>query len=100
MTRSEVYRDGRIHVRGEKCGNCLYSPDRLVSGARARELTTDPRAEPGSTFVCHRSQVSDEPEAICSAWFDNFAREDPILRLAMAMGVIEYVPGKEEHGDS
>lgn len=102
MAEANIYRDGRIHVRGEKCGNCLYSADRLVSGARARELTTATRAEVGSTFVCHRSQVSDEPEAICAEWFRNFAKEDPLLRMAMAVDVIEYVhPEKRESdGDS
>jgi hypothetical protein len=98
---AEIYRDGRIHVRGEQCGNCLYSRDRLVSGERARELTTATRAEVGSTFLCHKSQVSDEPETICAAWFNNFAYEDPLLRYAIAMNVIEYVqPERESNGDS
>jgi hypothetical protein len=101
MTEANIYRDGRIHVRGEKCHNCLYSPDRLVSGARARELTTETRAEVGSTFICHKSQVTDEPEAICSEWFRNFGKEDPLLRLAMAWGVIQYVDVQgESNGDS
>jgi len=86
---SEVYRNGKVHVRGSQCGNCLYSKDRLVPGKRARQLTADTRAVSGSSFICHRSQVSDEGEAICRVWFDQFADEDPILRLAKAMNVIE-----------
>jgi len=95
---AEIYRDGKVHVRAEQCGHCLYSKDRLVSGERARELTTETRAEVGSSFVCHRSQVSDEPEAICSVWWKNFGAEDPIMRLALAMGVVEYTEG-ESNGD-
>ena len=87
---TEVFRDGKVHVRGAQCGNCLYSRDRLVSGERARQLTTDTRAVEGSTFVCHRAQVSEEGEAICHTWFERFGADDPILRLAMAMDAIVY----------
>jgi hypothetical protein len=88
---AEVWRDGAVHVRAAQCGACLYSKDRLVSGERARQLTTDTRAEDGASFVCHRSMVSDEPEAICATWFERFAMEDAILRLAIAMDVIKRV---------
>jgi len=86
-----VYRNGKVHVRAEQCDHCLYSADRLVSGERARQLTTDTRGEVGASFVCHRSQVSDEPEAICAVWYERFGAEDPILRLAEAFDRIERV---------
>ena len=88
---AEVWRDGKVNVRAEQCGNCLFSRDRLVSGERARQLTRDTRAEDGASFICHRSQVSPEEEAICATWFDRFAREDAILRLAVGMDLIEYI---------
>ena len=91
MADAQVWRDGRVHVRASQCGNCLLSKDRLVPGDRARQLIADTRAEDGASFICHRSQISEEPEAICSEWFDRFAREDAILRLAIAMDVIERV---------
>lgn len=94
----EVYRDGRIHVRANPCHNCLYSKDRLVDGARARQITTDTRAEVGKTFICHRAKVSDEPETICASWFDKFGMEDPILRMAVGMDVIERVEIDEQAG--
>lgn len=95
---ANVYRDGKIHVRATPCHNCLYSKDRLVSGERARQLTTDTRAEVGSTFICHRSQVSDEPETICASWFDNFGMEDPLLRWADSLEIIERVETDEQAG--
>jgi hypothetical protein len=95
MPEVNVYRDGKVHVRAEQCDHCLYSKDRLVDGGRARQLTAESRAVIGSSFVCHRSQVSDEPEAICAVWFERFGDEDPIMRLAQHMGIIEKVG--EEH---
>lgn len=94
----DVYRDGRVHVRASQCDNCLLSRDRLVPGERARQLISETRAEVGSSFICHKHQVSDEPEAICSAWFDRFGMEDPILRLAVAMDVIERVEPDKSTG--
>lgn len=73
---TEVYRDGRVHVRAEPCDKCLLSRDRLVSGQRAREIVTATRTTVGGNFVCHRSAVSDEPEAICAAWFDRFGQDE------------------------
>lgn len=88
---AEIYRDGKVHVRAAQCDHCLYSRDRLVSGERARELTADTRAESGSSFICHRSQISDEPEAICAVWFERFGREDWIIRTAIAAEIIAFV---------
>jgi hypothetical protein len=86
-----IYEDGRVHVRAEPCAQCLLSADRIVSGARARQLIEDTRAVEGASFICHRSQVSDEHVAICRAWFDRFGLEDVTLRLAVVMDVITYV---------
>ena len=89
MTR--VFRDGLVHVRAEQCDHCLFSRDRLVDGARAREIVAATRAEDGASFICHRNQVSDDPEAICKAWFDLYATDDPVFRLAVALDKIKEV---------
>jgi len=91
MSGPEVAYDGYVWVRKSKCDACLYSPDRIVDGSRARELTTQTRAEEGATFICHKGQVSNEPNSICRGWWDAFAAEDQTLRMAVAMGLIAYV---------
>lgn len=90
-TPVNVYRDGFVHVRAERCAHCLLSKDRIVPGDRARELITETRDTDGSTFVCHRNQVSDEPEAICAGWYEKFGSADAVLRLAEASNVIKRV---------
>lgn len=89
--RVNIFRDGKVHVRAECCAHCLFSAERIVPGARARQILADTRATDGSSFICHRNQVSDEPEAICAAWYERFGADDPLLRLAEALGVIERV---------
>ncbi len=88
---TQVYRDGKVHVWAQECAHCLYGPDRIVSGRQARQITADIRSQAGAAFICHRSQVSDDPEAVCRGWYDRFAMEDPVFRLARVAGVIEEV---------
>ena len=87
----QVYEDGKVHVRSEPCDHCLLSRDRLVSGERARQLVSSTRATEGGAFICHRGQVSAEHTAICRAWWDRFADEDAVLRLAKGMGIVVEV---------
>lgn len=87
----EVFRDGKVHVRAERCDACLLGPNRVVSGDRARELVESTRSQDGSSFICHKGQISDEPDAICRGWWDAFADEDWVLRLARTMDIVEYV---------
>ena len=76
----DVAYDGAVWVRSKPCEHCLFSKDRLVEGKRARDIINETRLTVGSTFVCHKSQVSDEPTSICRAWFDHYAQEDAILK--------------------
>lgn len=85
-----TFRDGKIHVMREKCANCLLSPDRLVTGARAAEIVRQTKDDAGATFTCHRANLVGE-DAICRGWYDKFAPNDPILQLAESMGVIKEV---------
>ena len=97
----DVAYDGLVHVRGAQCKNCLFTPNRLVEGSRARELVEHTRGLEGSSFICHRSQVSDEPTSICRGWWDHFAMEDSLFKLVTALGLVTFIEvGGEgdEHG--
>jgi len=87
----EVYEDGKVHVRAKQCANCLLSKDRLVPGQRARQLIEETRSNVGGSFICHKGQVSEEHTSICRAWWDRYAQEDPILRLAVAVDIVKEV---------
>lgn len=88
-----VYRDGKVHVRSEQCENCLLSQARLVDSDHARELVAETRTTEGGAFICHKNQISDDPEAICAAWWALFSDEDWILRLAKTTDNVKYVRG-------
>lgn len=88
---TKIYRDGKVHVRAEECARCLYGPARIVSGSRARQITRGTRGVVGSSFICHRNQTDGEPEAICAGWWDRFAADDPVFRMAHIAGCVERV---------
>ena len=95
MPEHNVYRDGQVHVLSEKCATCIFRPhERPVSGARVAGMVRATKDEPGATVVCHHTLYRDVDEhAICRGWWDRFAVEDPILRLAVATGiVVEQAP--------
>jgi hypothetical protein len=87
----EVFVGGRLRVRAAQCGACLFSKDRLVGGSRAREIVTETRAQSGGSFICHRGQVSDEPNSICAVWWDRYSDDDWIFRYAKRLGIVERV---------
>lgn len=91
-SRGNAYRDGKVHVMEEECENCLFHPkDRLVSAAGVKQIVASTKDEPGATFSCHLGTIHGD-DAICRGWFDGFGNRDPIMQLAVAMDVIEYVP--------
>lgn len=96
MTSVNVYRDGKVYVRANQCDRCLFSKARLVDRDRAAALIQSTLVDGGS-FVCHRHEVSDEPESICSIWYQRYGSRVMELRLAEVLGVIEMVEGAEDH---
>ena len=97
MSKSNIYRDGKIHLLSEECATCIFKPaTRPVNGARVAGMVKDTMHTEGATVVCHSTLYPPEgvPEenAICRGWYDRLAERDPILRLAAAMHVIAEVP--------
>lgn len=91
MTAHDIYRDGKVHVLSAECATCIFRPaTRPVDGARVAGMVRDTMDEPGATVVCHSTLYQDDVRhAICRGWFDRLGDRDPILRMAVAMGVIE-----------
>lgn len=95
MPEHNVYREGKVHVLAAECATCIFNPHtRPVDGARVAGMVRDTMEEQGASVVCHSTLYRGEPEehAVCRGWWSRLAHRDPILRLAMAMGVIEEVP--------
>lgn len=93
MARSNVFRDGKVHILSEECATCIFKPaTRPVDGARVAGLVRDTMNEDGSTVVCHSTlyKDSERKHAVCRGWADRLGQRDAYIRLAEAIGIIEY----------
>ena len=88
---ADTFRDGKVHVLAEKCGQCAFTPERIVPGRRVADIVARTADEPGAHFICHKTTLAGTGDAICAGWYDHLGDRDPLLRLAGAMGIIERV---------
>lgn len=91
MTKGPYY-DGRIHVLEAMCATCVFRPGnlmRLQPGRLAGMVSEAKRDE--SCIPCHSTTHGAQPhEAVCHGFYTRHPTVP--LRLAQAMGLIEWVP--------
>lgn len=75
-------------VTHECCRECLFSPNKVVTGRRAREVLRDVRAK-DSHFVCHKATMRGGYNVACRGWYDRF--HSTVSRLAEALGLVRFV---------
>lgn len=98
MAKHNVYRDGEVHVLAEKCRTCIFGPNRPVSAGRVRGMVEQTQAEDGGNIPCHSTLF--EPgvdNAICRGWWDRYADQDVLMRLAQAMEIVVEDPVPAGH---
>lgn len=90
--RSNVYRDGKVHVVREMCETCIFRPGNLMQlqSGRVRGMIDDCKEQQG-TIPCHNTLYIDgADQAVCRGFFDRHKGDITALELADAMGIIEY----------
>ena len=58
-----------LKVMAERCNQCLYGPDKIVSNARRAEIMRELRRA-DSYFVCHKSQSEGGDKIACRGDWD------------------------------
>ena len=74
-------------VKKEKCNECLYSANKIVSNKRKRELLADINKN-DSHFVCHKASI--QGEEVCCKGFYTSATSN-LMRIAQRLGMVEFV---------
>jgi hypothetical protein len=72
------------------CAECLTTPSRIVSGARAAEVIADVRAS-GTHFICHKGSIAGV-NLHCRGVHDRFPSRAYRFALAMGIPVVELDP--------
>lgn len=88
----------RLLVCAERCDQCLFSKNRIVSAARAREVVDGARKADGA-FLCHKHTIKGltgaasgaQANVVCRGYFDAVGSDVLLIRLAMILGNIIFV---------
>lgn len=75
-----------FEVMARRCDQCLFSPERIVSAARMREVIRECRRKDVS-FMCHKSPAG--REIACRGHFDTGVGQ--MSRIAERLGVVVEV---------
>lgn len=78
----------KFPVYANRCDQCLFSKDKIVSDTRRKDLLED-MAKKGSWFVCHKASIAGE-SVCCKGFYDTKSNND--LVIAERLGMIEFVP--------
>jgi len=78
-----------LKIYNECCKNCLLSPDRIVSGKRAKEIVKD-CVRKQTHFQCHKSPEGED--IMCKGFFDSFGHYSQMVRIAERLKMLKYVP--------
>jgi hypothetical protein len=89
MTRTNVFRDGEVHVQARKCDTCIYRPGNLMHLEPGRKDGMQAEAVAGSGVIpCHKTLGSGK-EAVCRGYFDVVKHEGTsLLQAAARLGIV------------
>ena len=74
-------------VKKERCNECLYSDNKIVSNARRKDLLRDINKN-DSHFICHKATA--EGKEICCKGFYESATSN-LIRISQRLGMVEFV---------
>lgn len=78
-------------IAATRCDQCLFSKNRIVSAKRAADIVAECERE-DKFFICHKATLRDsEAQVCCRGFFDAHPGVGAPLRLAISLGVAEFV---------
>lgn len=79
-----------LDVCAKRCAECLFSENRIVSAERAKAVI-DGALRRDTWFECHRGSLKGR-RLVCRGFYDAHARDTRGLRMAVALGIVRFVP--------
>jgi len=92
VSRTDVYRDGKVHVMERKCATCIYRPGNLMSLEPGRRdgMQADAIRDEG-VIPCHKTIHLGGDESVCRGFFD-VAKHEGLLAAAERLGIVVFTP--------
>lgn len=94
MSKTNVYRDGFVHVQAKQCATCIFRPGNkmLLAPGRVESMVAGATANNGC-IPCHDT-LDTGAENVCRGFFDK--HQTPTLQLAQRMGRVRFVKVKRK----
>jgi hypothetical protein len=78
-----------FEVASKCCGQCLFSPNKIVSDRRKTNLLKEIIQEQ-SYFVCHKASINDK-ETCCRGFYEKMGNASQLVRIANRLGAVKFV---------
>lgn len=78
-------------VMEKQCDQCLFTKDRIVPAARAKQLLKDCTRD-DTHFICHKASLEGK-EACCRTFYDT--RSTNLIRISQRLGMVKFVTDEQ-----
>ena len=78
----------KLMVARERCSQCLYTENRIVSNARAKQLIRD-CAKNDTHFLCHKG-TAEGKEVVCAGCYES-RNPGQLVRIMERLDAIDFV---------
>ena len=79
-------------VMKERCNQCLFSENRVVSKERMVDIVKECRKN-DSYFICHKASLAGDQKVCCRGFYDT--QDTQIIQVADRLGITEFVKEKD-----
>lgn len=87
--QASLVSDIRFYVAKTHCSHCLFTPARIVSGRRMKQIIKSCLAN-DTHFQCHKGTLVGR-NICCRGFYDAYQHDVLVIRLAKWLGIIEEV---------
>ncbi len=88
MSRFNVWRDGKVHVKAGRCATCIFRPgNKMRLGPRRVRGMVLTATREDTAIICHDTLGTDR-QAVCRGFFNGY-RTTPLV-MAKLMGLIRF----------
>ena len=82
-----------LEICEERCNQCLFSPNRIVSKSRMAEIVRDCRRK-DTFFQCHKHTIAGR-DVMCRGYYET-QPPSQMQRIAERLGMMRFVPMPKE----
>lgn len=75
----------------EKCNECLFTPERIVSSERAKELLRQANRK-DIHFVCHKATIKGR-DICCRGFYDT--QTSQMIRISQRLNCVDFIKEKD-----